>query len=148
MRLPANHLSTLHAAAATVVFTASLAVVTPGAAQADPGDWTAKVIIQNETSEDFSLSWYDVYEGQSDIRPAETIAADDWDWLRSESTADQAGTSGAVSYTTDSGDAVTIYWNNPWEDDNVFSCDVPDHLSCTWDDNGEPHTEVTFTITD
>lgn len=147
MDLARTRFVSLHAAAAAVLATGTVMAGLAAPAHADPRKFTAKVTIDNQTSESFELYSYEVTEGESEISPNQTIPSKSSDWLRSAANVDQGGTSGGVKYTVGGG-KVVIYWANPYEEENTYHCFVPEGMYCSTTDNGLYETEMTFTITD
>jgi hypothetical protein len=133
--------------AASALATAATTLGPAVPAHADPRVFTAKVTVDNQTSQKFDVVWQEVTDGEFVTYANDELPAHSSDWLRTTANVDQGGTSGGIKYKTENGGNVVIYWNNPYEEDNVYSCHVPDGMECSWDDNGLYETEVTFTIT-
>ncbi|BEL07313.1 hypothetical protein Q0Z83_055040 [Actinoplanes sichuanensis] len=136
------------ALAASALATAAATIGVAAPAQADPRVFSAKVTVDNQTSERLDLVSQEATEGIIDVYANETIKAGSSDWMRTKADVDQGGTAGSIKYDLENGGKIVIYFSNPYEEDNEYSCFVPEGLTCDWDDNGLYETEVTFTITE
>ncbi|MEU4221171.1 hypothetical protein [Actinoplanes sp. NPDC026623] len=148
MKLSHSRASLMRAAGATVVATATLAAGLPGiahAAPADPGDRTVSVTVKNHTSVRLNLDEADVTEGDWTLDPPGSIKAFKVVHFGSVSTDFEGGTEANVSFRTKFG-MVELYWSDPWEIDNDFTCDTPPELSCQIDSDLGPNARATFDL--
>lgn len=143
LRLPS---STVRAAAAAVLATTALTTALPAVAHAEPGDRSVTVTLENYSGDSFYLDSSHVYEGEWNASPITEIETSGSDYFGSVSTDDEGGTSGYVTFTDPQGDEIRVYWDNPWSGTNEFTCSVPDHLTCSWEDDTSASASVTFTV--
>jgi hypothetical protein len=147
MKLSFSRSSVRRTAIATVLATATLSLGLPGIAHANEGDRSVRITVDNQTSEDFELKSLRVKEGKTSVTANDEIPAGTDDFFITVSDEDEGGTKGSVRYEAD-GEDVVIKWNNPWDDESEFDCDVPSGWDCDFDEDGSAEAELTFTITD